>query len=392
MSHLAKKQYLIAIWDRYQKASKAEKSRILSEFCAVCKYNRKYATRLLNLPITPCLTQKRGVKPFYTESVIIALKDIWLLTGSICAKRLKGALPEWLEFYLKRPNSLSSNEIRLLQKISISTIDRKLKKFREQNKKGKSTTRKSNWAFRAHIPIQTNNDGIDKPGFVQADTVAHCGTSIAGEYAHTVTATDLFTTWTETRAIWRKQSIGVQEALDSFEKSFPFSIFCLKTDSGSEFLNDRVYSFLVCREFPIHLVRSRPYKKNDQCYVEQKNFQHARTVFKYIRLDHPDLVEKMNEIYIKFWNPLQNFFIPTMKLKSKTRNGSKFIKTYWKPKTPFQRVMESKDVTDEQKIHLQMQKKQLNPIELRIQLEIKLKEFFDLTKLLVTTEQVKFAA
>lgn len=390
MSHQAKKQYLIAIYDRYQKASKEEKSRILNEFCAVCNYSRKYAIRVLKKPIKAIGMGKKGPKDRYSGVVVEALKDIWCLTGRVCSKRLKEAIPEWLDFYLSQ-NPLKEEEIRQLKEISIATIDRKLSRFKSEDNKGKSTTRKSNWWFRTHIPIQADNSGIIEPGFVQSDTVAHCGTSIAGNYAHTLTATDVATTWTESRAIWTKSSLGVQEALGSLEKSFPFPILFLKTDSGTEFMNDRIYTFLVMREFPVQMLRSRPYHKDDQCYVEQKNFQHARSVFGYTRLDHPDLIEKMNEIYTKYWNPLQNFFIPTMKMASKERVNAKIKKKYDKAKTPYQRVIES-SVNEEKKNALRQIKAKLNPIELRTQLEIKLKEFSDLTKYLTQTAQVKLTA
>ena len=392
MSHLVKRQYLMAIFDRYHNASRKEKARILNEFCAVCNYSRKGAIRLLNAPPEPTGIHRRGRKEKYTRAVIDAMKSIWYLTGRICAKRLKEAMAEWLEFYLHRSNSLTPEEVKMLLDMSASTIDRKLVEFRKEEHIGKSTTRRSNWWFRSHIPIQAGNEGIIRPGFVQSDTVAHCGTSIAGQYAHTVTATDVFTTWTESRAIWCKQSVGVQEALASFEVSFPFAILFLKSDSGSEFMNDRVYSFLVLREFPIKFLRSRPYYKDDQCYVEQKNFQHARSVFGYVRLDHPELIAKMNEIYTEYWNPLQNFFIPTMKILSKERVNSRIKKKYGKAKTPFQRVMESEGISEEQKEKLRARKAQLNPIELRTNIEIKLKEFFDLTKRLTQTDQLKLVA
>ena len=392
MSHLVKRQYLMAIYDRYQKAPKTEKSRILDEFCAVCNYSRKVAIRLLGTPVHPSSIHNRGRKAKYSGPPIEALRDIWCLTGRICAKRLKEAMPEWLEFYLRRPNTLQAAEVQMLKEMSISTIDRKLGVFRKQENKGKSTTRRSNWWFRSHVPIQAGNEGITGPGFVQSDTVAHCGNSIGGSYAHTLTATDVFTTWTESRAIWTKASLGVQEGFLSFEETFPFPLQFVKTDSGTEFMNDRVYSFLLIREFPIQMLRSRPYQKDDQCYVEQKNFQHARSVFGYVRLDHPDLIAKMNEIYIEYWNPLQNFFIPTMKIFSKERVNAKIKKKYGKAKTPYQRVMESDSVTETQKDLLRKRKEALNPIELRTQVEIKLKEFFDLTKQLTQTDQVKLVA
>jgi hypothetical protein len=392
MSHLARRQYLVAIWDRYLKAGRVEKGRILDEFCAVCGYSRKFAIRLLGRGPAPNGINRRGRKHKYNGPLLDALRDIWHLTGRVCARRLKEAMPEWLEYYIRRTNGLQDHEIKMLLEMSASTIGRKLKLFRKEENRGKSTTRRSNWWFRSHVPIQAENDGFDKPGFVQADTVAHCGDCISGSYAHTVTATDVYTTWTETRAIWGKQSTGVKEAFSSFEKSFPFALVVMKTDSGSEFMNDRVYSFLVCREFPVQLVRSRPYQKNDQCYVEQKNFQHARSVFGYLRLEHPELVEKMNDIYVNYWNPLQNFFIPTMKMESKIREGTKIKKKYGKAKTPFQRVIESGVLSDEQKQALQRRKESLNPIELRTQFEIKLREFFDLTKRLTQTESIKIAA
>jgi hypothetical protein len=166
MSHLAKQQYLIAIYDRYRNSSKIEKSRILDEFCAVCGYSRKVAIRLLSGPVCPSAIHHRGRKVKYSGAVIEALRDIWCLTGRICGSRLKQAIPEWLEYYLRRPNSLQPEDVQMLREISAATINRKLTVFRQQDFKGKSTTRRSNWWFRSHVPIQAGNEGITGPGFI----------------------------------------------------------------------------------------------------------------------------------------------------------------------------------------------------------------------------------
>jgi len=229
------------------------------------------------------------------------------------------------------------------------------------------------------IPLNTFDAKIDKPGFTQADTVAHCGNSNSGEFVNTITITDIDSTWTENRAIFTKKALEVRRQFTDFDHSLPFELLAVNTDSGSEFLNTPMVQFMR-REMgrkPITFTRSRPYQKNDNCYVEQKNFTHVRELFGYERIDDLRLVQMMNDIYKNYWNPLHNFFLPTYKLKEKIRIGSQIKKKYDKPKTPYDRLMESPHLSEERKHNLKEQKSLLNPFKLKADLEAKLKIFFD---------------
>jgi hypothetical protein len=290
--------------------------------------------------------------------------------GKICSKNTKAALPIWLEYYDCNP------EIKyLLHQISRSTIDRILKKHRNSEKKGKSSTYPS--MLKNRIPIKLLDHKITEPGFVEADTVAHCGTSMAGEFVHTLTVTDIHSSWTDNRAVWTKKSVNVMGAIQSIEDNLPFKIQCFSSDNGNEFLNNDLFTYFESRKpKKIPFVRGRPYKKNDNCFVEQKNWTHVRQLLGYDRLDTQWDVEYLNDIYQNYWNPLRNFFIPTLKLETKTRHGGKLIKTYGEPKTPYQRLLESDALTDEEKELLKERAQHLNPFRLRIELNKKLKWYF----------------
>ncbi|MCB0415449.1 MAG: hypothetical protein KDD50_14025 [Bdellovibrionales bacterium] len=371
MSHTAKKQYLIAILERYQKSSKKYKKAILDEFCAVCGYSRKYAIRLLNNPFETNQLKKQGLRPKYSKETKEHLIALWHAMGRICSKRLVKAMPEWLEYY--ESSSLTDEMLIQLKQISASTIDRLLKS--ERTGKGRSTTKPSMYWYKSRIPIQAEDSHIQDPGFVTSDTVAHCGEVISGEYAHSLTVTDLATTWTENRATWRKGGAQVKLAMEDIERNFPFAITGFKSDCGAEFINSELFKYFVQREEPIQFYRSRPYQKNDNCHVEQKNLTHVRRLFGYDRFDNEELVYMMNDIYKNYWNPLQNYFIPTMKLIKKERINGKIKKTFDEPKTPFQRILNSDKLSSEEKEDLIENKKKLNPFQLKMDLEIKLKEF-----------------
>ena len=208
-----------------------------------------------------------------------------------------------------------------------------------------------------------------------SDTVAHCGETISGQYAHSLTVTDLATTWTENGATWRKGKAVICHAMQDIEESFPFAITGFKSDCGTEFINDELFKYFVQRPEPIQFYRSRPYQKNDNCHVEQKNLTHVRRLFGYDRFDDEELVDLMNDIYKNYWNPLQNYFLPTMKLIKKERINGKIKKKFDEPTTPYQRVLNSEAISSEEKEILKEKKKKLNPFKLRMGLEIKLKEF-----------------
>lgn len=371
MSHSAKKQYLFAIIERYQKGGRDTKKVILDEFCAICGYSRKYAIRLLNKPLE--LPKKRpGAKRRYGNEVREHLLVLWRAMGRVCSKRVIKALPEWLDYY--RPNNFDAQTREKLLMLSHSTIDRILKPERKKCR-GISTTQPSKYWYKSRIPIQAEDIGVTEPGFITGDTVAHCGESAGGSFASTITVTDIASTWTLNHAIRAKTQEEVKTGISIIEESLPFPMKAFKSDCGSEFMNRTVFEHLINRENPVLFFRSRPYQKNDNCHVEQKNFTHVRSLFGYERFDSEELVSLMNEIYTQYWNPLQNFFIPTMKLTLKTRDGAKVKKIYDEAQTPFRRLMKSSSMSEEKKKELQVKKNALNPFYLRAMLDTKLEEF-----------------
>lgn len=367
-----KRSYLNEIRLRYQNhTKKREKTLILNEFCNVCRYSRKYAIRILKGQVQPRLS-KPGPKRKYDEAFTTHLVVLWEATGRVCSKKLKFAIPHWLPFYKDSTAEINA----LLLKVSPSTIDRLLKPYRDGKRKGFSATSPS--LIKNKIPLKLLDEEIKYPGFIEADTVAHCGESLSGEFAWTLTMTDLFSGWTENRALWRKTSESVVKQVGRVEKRLPFDLTGFACDNGTEFLNTDLHNYLVKnRRIPLNFVRRRPYKKNDNAHVEQKNFTHVRQLMGYDRIDEEHLVGLMNEIYQAYFNPLQNFFIPSMKLIKKERHGSVVRKFYDEPKTPYQRLMESGYVPKLQKKRLKEQYRQKNPFFIRRELDKKLKELFD---------------
>jgi hypothetical protein len=379
MSRNSKKDYLLAIWDRYQRVGRRFKSKILDEFCEVCGYARKYAIQLLGRKPRSRL-KKPGPKPKYDQAVLEALKAIWLLSEQMCSKRLKAALPIWLPFYEHAHGSLPAATRTKLLRISPASIDRLLKKVRlRYPRRGLSGTRCGPDALKSRIPLRTDNGDIKKPGFLEVDTVAHCGDSMAGEFICSLTFVDIDSQWTENRAIANKGAAEVLQQVKEVEKKLPFTLLGFDVDNGSEFLTWHLWRYFLERESPVDLRRSRPYKKNDQAYVEQKNWTHVRQLLGYARLEGVDLVPELNELY-RIWGLLHNFFCPTLKLKKKTRVGAKTVRKYYKPETPYQRLLKSADVSEEQKSALRARFQELNPLELKKQLEEQLKKVFRLVK------------
>lgn len=377
MSLEARRQYLGAIRERYEKARRTEKTRILDEFCAVCGYTRKYAIRVLRNQAS-ARRMRPGPKARYGPEVVRHLAILWRAMNCICSKNFKAALPLWLPLY--RGHELTPEIRRLLLRMSPATIDRLLAPERRAAQlRGISTTRAQKAWIRSKIPIELLNSKITEPGFVEADTVAHCGASGAGSFAHSLTLTDLFSAWTENRACLGKDALAVLEQIKSIERGLPFILKGFACDNGTEFLNESLHSHFTERNHrPIKFVRRRPYQKNDAAHVEQKNFTHVRQLFGYERIDNPDLVGLMNEIYREYWNPLQNFFIPTLKLKEKARVGSRIQKRYDPPETPCERLLKSEQVPNALKLRLAEHRQRLNPFTLKLKLDQKLKIFFEL--------------
>jgi len=377
MSPRSKKEYLEALFPRYKKTrSKEQKTEILNEFCKVCGYHRKHAIRLLGKFrrfIKPKI-RKRGKPSTYNQPPILAaLEHIWLASGMPCSKRLVIIIPLWLPHY---PGGLDLPVIKAVEKISAPSIDRVLKHSRKKYKRVNISTTKPGTLLRKQIPIKTNQWDEFRPGFLEADTVAHCGSSTEGMYANTIDCVDIATGWTEQRAVWGKNYQDVIDQIKDIERSLPFPILGFDADNGGEFLNHHLLRYLTERKRPIQFTRSRAYKKDDNAHIEQKNWTHVRQWLGYDRLDSPEVVPLMNALYTTEWRLFLNFFCPSVKLLEKKRVASRIVKRYDKPKTPFRRILESPDVSDETKRKLKEQYKTLNPFELRKALEVKLKKIF----------------
>jgi hypothetical protein len=358
MSNKAKKEYLLEIRKRYFSSTKAEKQSILNEFCKVCDYNRKYAIRLLNCNQRSHKKTRRSGRPkkYNHPDILSFLKQLWISSNLICSKRLKVMIPLWLPFY---PEPLSEQIKSLLLSISPATIDRVLSRMKRKYKKlGLSSTRPGS-LLKKHIPVKTNQWDESHPGFIEADTVAHCGSSLSGSFIYTVNVTDIATGWTEARAAWGKGKTGVFQAIIDIQSSLPFKILGFDSDNGNEFLNNFLFSYLTKRK--IQFTRSREYQKNDNAHIEQKNWTHIRQYLGYHRFDNPKILPLMNQLYANQWSLFFNFFLPSVKLIEKTRDGSRIIKKHDLPKTPFHRILESQHINTATKRRLRKHYKSLNP-------------------------------
>jgi hypothetical protein len=381
MSSNSKREYLEAIHRRYKKASRKQKALILDEFCVTCGYHRKHAIRLLR-KFTRFLQpqkSKRGRKPLYSKTAIVKpLKKIWLSANLPCSKRLKVVLPLWLPGYIQEYGDLSLSVMEALTTISPATIDRLLQPVRVKYKGRGRVTTKPGTLLRKQIPIKTNQWDESRPGFLEADTVAHCGTSMAGMFAFTIDCVDIATGWTEQRAVWGKGETDVLTQIKDIEASLPFPLIGFDCDNGGEFLNYHLLRHFTKRKQPVQFTRSRAYHKDDNSHVEQKNWTHVRQWLGYHRFDNPEIVPLLNELYKTEWRLFHNFFCPSVKLIEKQRIASKTMKRYDSPKTPYQRIMDSPDVDAHTKQKLSKLFKGLNPFHLRTAMEDKLKKIFSL--------------
>jgi hypothetical protein len=368
-----------AIHKRYKHASRSEKKIILDEFCATTGYHRKYAIVILKgfKRFRKPVRKRRGPKPKYKKDEIIKpLKTIWLAANLPCSKRLKAILPLWLPGYTQRFGILPLDSVQALRHISPSTIDRLLKPVRARyGKHGRSTT-KPGTLLRKQIPIGTNQWDETRPGFLEADMVAHCGETTAGTYVSTLDLVDIATGWTEQRAVWGKGERGVLEQIADVEQALPFPLLGFDCDNGSEFLNYHLLRHFTERTQPVSFTRSRAYHKDDNAHVEQKNWTHVRQWLGYDRFDNPSCVDLLNDLYRNEWRLFHNFFCPSVKLIAKERIGSKTIKRHDIPRTPYQRIMLSNHVQESTKQSLTKTLETLNPFMLREAMEKKLKTIF----------------
>ena len=363
MTAKSKRELLAAIQPRYLRANKSEKAHILDEFCAATGYHRKYAIRLLKHGPPAKKLKKTGRPKIYQGEVVAALTQIWEICGRICSRRLHPFLPEMVRVLEEHQELILSAEVKqLLLQISRASIDRCLKPARFEHRQGLSTT-KPGALLKKAIPVRTFTPWEDeRPGFEEIDLVAHCGETTAGQYLNTLTVTDLATGWTECLAILQKSQYLVAEAIRELRLRLPFALLGIDSDNGSEFINDLLYNY--CQDEQITFTRSRPYRKNDQAHVEQKNWSVVRHVVGYDRLETEAECLILKAIYADL-RLYVNFFQPVLKLVGKDRVGEKLIKRYDTAATPYQRVLDSPWVSETVKIYLRQQYIQLNPVTLR---------------------------
>jgi hypothetical protein len=363
MTIRSKRELLKAIRPRYLKSNKAGKQSILDEFVAATGYHRKYAIRLLKHGPKPKGLRKVGRSKVYHGEVVQALKQIWEICGRICSKRLKPFLPEIVEVLERHEELILARETKqLLLQMSRATIDRCLQPARFEQRRGLSTTKPGTLLKKA-IPVRTFAGWDDaRPGFVEIDLVAHCGESVHGEYLNTLNVIDIATCWSECLALYHRNQKVVSEAIVDLRERLPFPLLGIDSDNGSEFINGTLYCY--CLQEEITFTRSRPYKKNDQAHVEQKNWSVVRRLVGYDRYETEEELELLKTIYLDL-RLYVNFFQPVLKLVSKHRIGSKVIKRYDEASTPFRRVLASSHISVANKARLQYQYVQLNPVALR---------------------------
>jgi len=370
MSQRSKREMIEAIRPRYLKANKAGKVQILNEFIATTGYHRKYAIRVLKHGPKPKGLRKPGRRKIYQGEVVNALEQVWEIYGRICSKRLHPFLSEGVRV-LERCQELDlPPEIKqLLLSMSRATIDRCLKKARFTHPQHGLSTTKPGSLLKKAIPIRTFTPWEDEhPGFLEIDLVAHCGLSTEGIYLNTLTATDLATGWTECLALPNKTQFAVSQAIGELRQNLPFPLLGLDSDNGSEFINATLYSYCIAEQ--ITFTRSRPYQKNDQAHVEQKNWSVVRHIVGYDRLETPEELSLLGSIYSDLRLYI-NFFQPVLKLLAKQRIDRKTIHTYDQAKTPFRRVLALDSIPVEIKARVTDLYLHLNPVALRSSIDTK---------------------
>ena len=370
MSQRSKREMIEAIHPRYLKANRAGKEQILDEFVATTGYHRKYAIRVLRHGPKPKGLKKPGRRKKYQGKVVQVLEHVWEIYGRICSKRLHPFLSEGVAILERcRELSLSPETKQLLLSMSPATIDRCLRKARFTHPQRGLSTTKPGYLLKKGIPVRTFTPWEDEhPGFLEIDLVAHCGQTTEGAYLNTLTATDLATGWTECLALPNKTQFAVSQAICELRKRLPFPLLGLDSDNGSEFINDTLYRY--CLSEQITFTRSRPYQKNDQAHVEQKNWSVVRHTIGYDRLETQDELVLLTSIYSDLRLYI-NFFQPVLKLISKQRVDGKVILSYDQATTPFRRVLALDSIPVLIKARLTDQYFHLNPVALRSSIDSK---------------------
>lgn len=349
--------------EAYLSGSKETKGHILDAVCSVTGYNRKAAIRRFHtLQNQPRRQKRRGRKTTYGYSIIPPLRELWNMSGRICAERLHPQIPEYIRV-LSRDKMWrhGQEETALLLKARLATLKRRIGLF-ERIKKGggRSTTKPSD--LKEIIPVRRGPWQNPLPGWGEVDTVAHCGWTIAGDFAYTVQYTDVATIWTCLAAQWQKGEEATVRSMERIRERLPFLLRGIDPDSGSEFINWHLKGW--CDARGIKMTRTRPYMKNDHARIEQKNYQNIRHVVGYARYDDPRQVAILNQFYDALEDHI-NFFVPSMKCLRKERVLSKTVRVYDLAQTAYARALACPGVAPETKEKLRQKYATLNPLILK---------------------------
>jgi len=378
MTNMTKKELISATKKRYLKASKKGKGRILDELCGNIGYNRNYAIRILQASYDNNVVANRGRqnrKNKYGGRTILAVIKIWELLDFPCGQRLQ----PMLEPMIKSLNAhgelnLSEDTARQLKTISAKTLDRRLGKERKirRLKRNRGATRHGSM-LKSSIPIRITEWNTFEVGFMEMDTVAHNGGNPAGEFIYSLDMVEIASGWSEQIAVSGKGERGIIQAINTVKLSLPFTLRGLDSDNGGEFINYHLLRY--CQQEKVYFTRSRPDRKNDNAYVEQKNYTHIRRWLGYGRYDSQQQLNVMNDLYRNELRLFNNFFRPVMKVISKEKiNNSVCRKKYDIAKTPYQRLIESKQISRQQKQELTEIYFSLNPVKLKSIIDQKIKK------------------
>ena len=378
MSPSARREYVARMRAIYRSASRRiEKGRVLDQVCETLGRSRRTAKRLMSKG-TPPEKPRRQREPIYPERLIRVLKSVWEAGQYAWSVRLKALLRLWMPRIRERFD-LAPEEQRLLLKMSTATMDRRLAPYKKQlGRKIYGQTKPGRW-LRQTIPIQTESSHVKEPGWMEADTVSHSGPSACGLFAYTLDQTDLFSGWVELRSILGNTAENVVAATTEMRQELPFELKGMDTDNGEEFINYDLDRY--CRKTGVQRFRSRPYKKDDQAHVEQKNGTHVRRLIGWHRYDTPRAVAAMNDLYRHEWRLLANLLLPSVKLDYKTRLGSKIKRVYDDAKTPLDRLLESGHGDRVKLEYLRRLRERLDPFELSKTVDRKLEAIWRLASL-----------
>lgn len=366
MSKMSKREYLWELKTKYRKSSKKEKGRLLDDFCAFTGLHRKSALRSISKPLPPKFKHQRNRQREYDQEVVDALVVIWRAFNEICAERFHPEISTMIDkLVICKRLMVSAETQEKLLKISLATTKRIVSKAKRRSLVKIGGTTKPGNILKRQIAIRYGRWDEMEPGWCEMDTVAHCGDNSGGDYISSLDVVDICSGWSEQSAILNKGEAAVTKEMDGIQNRLPFKLQGLDPDNGAEFINWSLFHY--CKKHEVNLTRSRPYHKNDNAHVEQKNWTAIRQLVGYARLDKKEQLDILNDLYAYEWRLYINFFLPTLKLKEKIKDTAtgRTKKKYYEAKTPCQRLMEHPAISKKTKTMLKNTYDRLDPITLQ---------------------------